>query len=252
MNFIQAMIVPTMVSMGMGSLLVAQDLAMVEVSYAATAASPSPAAGGAAPGSRPPGKGKLGAPQLAPPNLGRLSPEFAGQGPGGVPIRAVTETELTIKAVEVAGREDPFMALVPPAPNAIVPPVVDFGPIAVTPIPPMPTPGPLPSLKPLPLPVTPIAVTPPRPLPKPKPIKKEDLSFAGDRAPSVGEPQWLVRGIMSTGFERVSLLEGRDENLHARVGDVLSDGSRIEAISNRGVTFIRSGRRFVKLIGGIL
>ena len=38
--------------------------------------------------------------------------------------------------------------------------------------------------------------------------------------------------------------------VHGRVGDKLSDGSVIEAISNRGVTFLRSGRRFVKEIGG--
>jgi hypothetical protein len=49
------------------------------------------------------------------------------------------------------------------------------------------------------------------------------------------------------------MLEGRaGNNLSARVGDRLSDGSVIEAISNRGVTFIRGGRRFVKIIGGIL
>ena len=80
-------------------------------------------------------------------------------------------------------------------------------------------------------------------------IERGELS-PGDRLPPPSEPQWLIRGIISTGLERVCLLEGKDEQIHARVGDKLADGSVVESISNRGVTFLRSGRRYVKEIGG--
>jgi hypothetical protein len=261
MNFVQAMIVPTMVSLGVGTLLVAQNLSLMEVSYAAPAAPPPAAAaapasgaapvggakptGGAAVGGATSGKpGKPGTGALPLPPDGANSPEF-GKNPDGTVIRAITDNELTIKAVESSGREDPFMALVPPDPAQIVPPKApDLGPITV---PPVPTPAPL--AKP------PAPVAPPAPIvakvPTPKPsIDIAKLPLAGDKLPPPSEPQWLIRGIISTGLERVCLLEGKEQQIHARVGDKLSDGSMVEAISNRGVTFIRSGRRFVKLIGG--
>jgi hypothetical protein len=264
MNFVQAMIVPTMVSLGVGTLLVAQNLSLMEVSYAAPAAAPvggaapgaagakpgapgaKPGAPGAKPGSKPgaqPGQGALPLPA----DGGTNSPEFGGKGPDGTVIRAITDQELQIKAVESSGREDPFMALVPPdATQIIPPPLPSMGPITV---PPIQTPAPIkPATTPAPVAPKPApVVTAPKPTPK-----IEDLPFAGDKAPPPQEPQWLIRGVISTGLERVCLLEGRDEQIHGRVGDKLSDGSVIEAISNRGVTFIRSGRRFVKLIGGQL
>lgn len=275
MNFVQAMIVPTMVSLGAGTLLVAQNLSLMEVSYAApvaAAGAPAAAAGAAAaggvsagapsdagvkshakgakvkPGGKPaadakasPGPGALPLPADA---TAQMSPEF-GKGPDGTIIRAITDQELTIKAIESSGREDPFMALVPPDPGQIVPPKVDLGPINV---PPVSTPAPVVTKPPTP-------PTPPKPVavPTPKPsVDIAKLPLAGDKLPPISEPQWLIRGIISTGLERVCLLEGKDEQVHARVGDKLSDGSLVEAISNRGVTFIRGGKRFVKLIGGAL
>jgi hypothetical protein len=244
-----------MVSMGVGTLLVAQNLSLMEVSYAAPAPAGAPAAAGGAV-TQPKKGAKRNA--AASPGPGALplpadssnSTEFGGKGPDGAVIRAITEEELAIKAVESSGREDPFMALVPPEPGQIIPPKIDLGPINVPPI----------ATPPPPKPVAPPATPAPvaggqaggtKPVPKPS-IKIEDLPFAGDKAPPPQEPQWLIRGIISTGLERVCLLEGRDEQIHARVGDKLADGSVIEAISNRGVTFIRSGRRFVKLIGGTM
>lgn len=251
MNFKQAMIVPTMVSLGVGTLLFAKTLQLEEVSYAQTAANgPAGAinrAKGAAgamdqarkgQGGAAPGPGALPLPAGA----AASSPEFGGINGAPKVIRAISDTELTLKAVEASGREDPFMALVPPDPGAIAPPPVTFAPIK-----------PIPALLP---------AVPPKPrteVPKPSTVKPptikaprvDDLPFAGDKAPPPSEPQWLVRGIMSTAGDRISLLEGRDGSLHARVGDVLSDGSKVVAISNRGVTFIRGGRRFVKQIGDI-
>ena len=277
MNFVQAMIVPTMVTLGVGSLLVAQNLSLMEVSYAAPAAAPGAAnpaetASGPAGGAKPTagGKGKKGggtaakpdgepgptataAPgQVSPPGGGTNSPEFGGRGPDGTVIRAITDQELTIKAIESSGREDPFMALVPPAPEAIVPPKIDLGPIVVPTVQP-PPPTPKPTAVPTPVPSPPAPVKPPvvggNPVPRPT-VDVAKLPLAGDRLPPINEPQWLIRGIISTGLERVCLLEGKDEQVHGRVGDKLSDGSVIESISNRGVTFLRSGRRFVKEIGG--
>ena len=237
MNFIQAMIVPTMVSMGMGSLLVAENLSLMEVSYAAPMKAISKAKNAA---------GKLesasaartgDAPGLPTPADGGQSAEFGAANGENTVFQATTETELSIKAVESAGREDPFMSLVPPDPGSIVPPNAPEFPIAkLPPIAPLPTPKPV--------------VVVPKPVPKPS---AGPSTFGGDKAPAASHPQWLVRGIVSTGYERICMLEGKTgNNISARVGEQLADGSRIEAISNRGVTFIRGGRRYVKIIGGIL
>lgn len=229
MNFVQAMIVPTMVSMGMGSLLVAQNLSLMEVSYAA----PATAAKAAGKAAKPEGD----APKLPAPADGGQSAEFGAANGENTVFQATTENELSIKAVEAAGREDPFMALVPPDPGQIVPPNAPGpGEVIVPKLPPI---APLPTPKPVVV------------VPKPKP--KPPVTFGGDKAPTADQPQWLVRGIVSTGYERICMLEGKGgNNISARVGEQLADGSRIEAISNRGVTFIRGGRRYVKIIGGIL
>jgi hypothetical protein len=233
MNFKQAMIVPTMVSLGCGTLLMAQNLSLVEVSYAA------PATGGAAvTGTAPAAGNKAANPSgTATPGPGALplpasadSPEFGASA--GKVVKAISDSELASKALESSGREDPFMALVPPDPNQIVPPPVTFAPIKPVPPVSLGTPKPIKPVKP------------------PKPPKIEDLPWAGDKPPAVSEPQWLVRGILSTHGERITMLEGKDSNVQARVGDVLEDGSKVVAISSRGVTFLRGNRRFVKQIGG--
>ena len=51
-------------------------------------------------------------------------------------------------------------------------------------------------------------------------------------------------------LELVDALGERIREGQLKVGDKLPDGSRVEAISSRGVTFIRGGRRFFKQIGG--
>jgi hypothetical protein len=245
MTFKQAMIAPTMATLGIGALLMAQNLSLMEVGYAAPAAPG--AAPGMAPGASAPGKagGRTdGAGALPMPSDAGISAEFGPQT-GGKTISAISDAELAHRAVQNSGREDPFMALVPPDPGSIVPPPITFG--AIKPIPPiapiMPTGGadPKPSL-----PSVPTAGTPVMP---PKPVI-EDLPWAGDKAPAAQEPQWLVRGVMQIQNERITMLEGKDETIRAKVGDKLPDGSRVEAISSRGVTFIRGGRRFFKQIGG--
>jgi hypothetical protein len=169
------------------------------------------------------------------------NPEFGAAGEGGV-VQATTTDEMSKKAVEAAGREDPFMSLVPPDPGAIVPP--DPDPIIKD------TPPPLPIVTATPKPVIPPPVVAVKVTPKPS---TGPAPYGGDDAPTAEQPQWLVRGIVSTGYERICMLEGRaGNNISARVNEQLADGSRVEAISNRGVTFIRGGRRYVKIIGGIL
>ena len=65
--------------------------------------------------------------EASPGTLTSNNPEFGGRGPDGTVIRAITDQELTIKAIESSGREDPFMALVPPDSSTIVPPKEDLG-----------------------------------------------------------------------------------------------------------------------------
>lgn len=238
MNFKQAMIVPTMVSLGIGTLLFAKNLQLMEVSYAAPAAPAAPGAPGApgAGGAAASGRTGPGAlPALPQGSVG--SAEFPGRGAAPAVVKAIRIDELAHKALEASGREDPFMALLPPEASQIAPPPVTFAPL-----------NPIPAIEPAGPPKAPGAPADGKGAPTPP--KVEDLPFAGDKAPAVGEPQWLIRGIMSTGTERVVLLEGKDDSIHARVGDVLSDGSKVTAITSRGVTFMRSGRRFVKQIGG--
>ncbi|MEB3223645.1 MAG: hypothetical protein VKS61_16345 [Candidatus Sericytochromatia bacterium] len=246
MNFAQAMIVPSLVSMGLGTLMVAQNLSFVEAGYAAPAGPAAPAGkeGKQAPkvDSRP----QAAAPGAATP--GNAEEVQFGKGEGAV-LAATSEQELSVRAVEAAGREDPFLQLVPPDPGSIKVPI-EIAPL--TKLPPISTVAPtIPVVKPVPPPVVPVtAVKPPvngaAAPPPPKP-------FGGDKPPALDQPQWLVRGIVSTGYERICMLEGRaGNNISARIGETLSDGSVVEAISNRGVTFIRGGRRFVKIIGGIL
>lgn len=254
MNFKQAMIVPTMATLGIGALLMAQNLSLVDAGYAAPAAPGAPA--GAAGTMSAPATGADGAKArkaddsgaLPMPMDGNISAEFGPQT-GGKTIRAISDAELAHRAVESSGREDPFMALVPPEPGKIVPPPVTFGPIKPIPqiaalTPPADGAGARPSLPTLP--TSNLTGT----KPGAAPVVVEDLPFSGDKAPAVGEPQWLIRGIMQINKERIIMLEGKDQTVRAHIGETLPDGSRVEAISSRGVTFSRGGRRFVKLIGG--
>lgn len=285
------MIVPSLVSLGLGSLLLANSLAMTDVVYAAPAGQGSPPDAKASGIARPVAAGKAGKAPLATDKapdptagneaLARLA-EFGSSGTSGGVVKATPEEELAARAVEAAGREDPFLMLVPPNPGAIVlpveaPPAPKLPPIAFVPAPanpPLPVkplgPEPPPRSEPI-TPVRPPALGPVVP-PLAAPVLAPPVvaapavprtpgrvappvpekPFGGDKPPTIEQPQWLVRGIVSTGYERICMLEGSAGNhLSARVGDNLADGSVIEAISNRGVTFLRGGRRFVKIIGGV-
>jgi hypothetical protein len=174
MSFAQAMVVPTLLTVGLGSLLLARQLPVAGALYAQAPSAEAQASGEAgssaasgtlgapnraravagAAGARaelangvgvsagPGGVAVSGAAALARNDrnasgavLGTGSPEFGGRGPDGTVIRAITEAELAMKAVEQSGREDPFMSLLPPDPGTIVPPQVDFGPLAAPPAP---------------------------------------------------------------------------------------------------------------------
>ncbi|MEB3329268.1 MAG: hypothetical protein VKQ33_08570 [Candidatus Sericytochromatia bacterium] len=248
MNFTQAMIVPSLVTMGLGSLMVAQNLSLVEAGYAAPARPSLP--GGKAVSAQGGGGAGASAAVPAPASAAGVGDEVRiGKGDVGV-LAATSEQELSVRAVEAAGREDPFLQLVPPDPGAIkvpldVAPLGKLPPISTVALPP-------PGSRPVPPAIPNAPLKPPvgggaaAPTPAPKP-------FGGDKPPALDQPQWLVRGIVSTGYERICMLEGRaGNNISARIGQTLSDGSVVEAISNRGVTFVRGGRRFVKIIGGIL
>ncbi len=226
MNFSQALIVPALTSTGLGALLLARNLSMVEVGVAAPRVPPPPAAIGT---------------KVA---IQAGSAEFSSAKAKISGFRAITLGELGSKAVEVSGRVDPFVSLMPPSATEIIPPESAKQSIKLPPglIKAVAPPVPVPTVRPV---LDPYAVPTPQ-------LTKTPIPFAGDKPPGESEPQWLVRGVMSTGSERICMLEGRDESITARVGDRLEDGSRVESISSRGVTFIRNQRRYVKLIGGIL
>ncbi|MEB3284589.1 MAG: hypothetical protein VKN33_04820 [Candidatus Sericytochromatia bacterium] len=280
MNFTQAMIVPSLVTMGMGSLLVAQHLSFSEAGYAA------PADGKPLAVPQPAGGGVVSAPiPASDADLQRRLAEFPGPGSTIQVVKATPENELSALAVETAGREDPFLMLIPPPAGRIVvpeeraiapklPPVTYLPPQSAIPSEGLQGPPPVPALPPslesfgpkttapkgpsapgnvAALPVVPAAPVAPAAGAKPGAPAAPPRPFGGDKAPPPEQPQWMVRGIVSTGYERICMLEGRaGNNISGRVGDSLADGSVIEAISNRGVTFVRGGRRFVKIIGGIL
>jgi hypothetical protein len=237
MNFKQAMIVPTMASMGIAALLMAKNMSLMEASYADPISGPISAARAvvnkadrASAPTRAMAMPGMPAPGAPPGGIDLKSPEFGTPNGAPVVIRAITDDSLTQKAVAAAGREDPFMALVPDGGFHVLTPPVSFTPDKLLP----PVIG---------------SLAPPKPVLPVIKLKDELLTWGGDKAPPPQEPQWIVRGILSTGSDRLTLLEGKDQDLHAHVGDLLPDGSRVEAISSTGVTFSREGRRFVKVIG---
>lgn len=247
-SFQQVMIIPALTTLGLGSLLYAQNLSLTTpvnaaplpvvttVMPAAAPAMMAPLRAAAAPAAPLPLAAANGLPAGAANN-----PEFGGAGtPPGQPdaIRATTRNDLIRMARESAGREDPFVALIAPDPSIIQPlPVQVMKPIRV---------------------LTPLGA--PRVLaPKPKLVSRPmandvimDPPIEGDepaRGPLI-VPRWTLAGILNTGREQMALLELNGNSREVRLGEVLEDGSRVVKIESSKVVLMLNGRRFPKTIGG--
>lgn len=254
-SFSQALVLPGLLSAGLTLLTLAQHVTLVEPSYADTVSAgmaaikgpqgvPDPDALAPAGGAPAGGRGGLTPTDQAVVNA--LMSEFGLEGQAPKTIKAISDTELAKRSAAVSGREDPFIALVPPAPSAIRPPALVSAPAEA---------GAKALLGPPLLPGVPggpeeklqraeaAAVAATFALPSPPPVSKI-AAAAG--------PSWLVRGVLGVGGVRLALLESPSGNqtLHAKVGASLPDGFRIVAIDDRTVTFQRGTQRFTKALGG--
>lgn len=229
-SFQQVMIIPALTTLGFGSLLFAQNLSLPS----AVDAAPLPANARPAP--------KSAVPAPAQPAAAANNPEFGPRADlpaEGQTIHATTKGDLIRLARENSGREDPFVALINPAPDAI---------------------------QPLPLPPAAriIKIIPQHTLTVPQYHSKTQVNRMGNTEvvidpPEAGDeptrgplivPKWNVAGILNTGREQVALLELNGSSREAKLGEVLEDGSRIMRIESTKVVLMLNGRRFPKAIGG--
>lgn len=253
-SFSQALVLPGLLTAGLTLLTAAQHVTLVEPIYADTIQGglaaikgprglPDPDA--AAPARGAPAGG------LTPTDQAVVSALMTEFGLGGAPtktIKAISDTELAKRSAAVSGREDPFIALVPPAPSAIRPPALVPAPaelstaslLAPPELPGVPG-GPEDKLKR----AEAAAVASAFALPSPPPVPK-----GAGLGP--GAPAWLVRGVLGVSGVRLALLEAPTggQTIHAKVGQTLPDGSRIVAIDDRAVTFQRGAQRYTKALGG--
>lgn len=266
-TFQQVMIIPALTTLGLGSLLFAQNLSLSAPVNAAPlgGATPNPAlvidallpkAGTqATPQAAPkpvkavaqPAKIMLAAPQgaqeaqAAPTGPVINNPEFGSMAPApSEHIKATTKLDLVRLARENSGREDPFVALINPDPAIIQPlPVIpEFRPVRVVPD---------------------KALTAPRTTRMATRINAQgnrevviDPPEAGDeaaRGPLV-IPKWNLAGVLNTGREQLALLETDGSTREAKLGEVLDDGARVVKIESNKVVLMLNGRRFPKTIGG--
>lgn len=251
-SFQQVMIIPTLTTLGLGSLLYAQNLSLTTPVNAAplwviTTVMPAavPAALPAAATGKPLQAGVASTSAL-PPNVVN-NPEFGGVQ--ALPtqtqaIPATTRDDLIRMARESAGREDPFVALITPDPAIVQPlPIQDI-------------------IKPLKVLASLSApkVLAPRIVNKPlirTPILKNvevviDPPESGDE-PARGPliiPRWNLTGVLNTGREQLALLEMNGSSREVRLGEVLEDGTRVVKIDSSKVVLMLNGRRFPKSIGG--
>ncbi|HEY9898727.1 MAG TPA: hypothetical protein V6D00_06055 [Pantanalinema sp.] len=253
-TFQQVMIIPALTTLGLGSLLYAQNLSLTTpVNAAPLAAIPGAlAATSATTGEITASDGPV---QLAaaPARSATSSVVFDGNPEFGAGaalpgerdrIRATTKVDLVRMARENSGREDPFVALINPGPDVIQA---------------LPS---LPTLRPQTVPIgaaEPSIVLPKRPVKVATRINSEgnreiiiDPPEAGDE-PARGPllvPKWTLSGVLNTGREQIALLENEGNSREARLGEVLEDGSRVVRLESRKVVLMLNGRRFPKTIGG--
>lgn len=220
LRFRHVMIIPMLTSLGLGSLLYAQNLvspALAAPLHRANRALTPPAPGATA---------SLSAPVALSPEFGsRTMPVSSDQ------IRATTRDDLVRLARENSGREDPFVALVQPDPSIIQPLPEVVAPIKIPVRPALSRNRVATRLR-----VPEVTIDPPE---------------AGDepvRGPMI-VPAWNLTGVLNTGREQIALLENNGMSREARLGEVLEDGSRVAKIESGRVVLLLNGRRFPKTIG---
>jgi hypothetical protein len=232
-SFQQVMIIPTLTTLGFGSLLFAQGVSLPSPVNAA----PLPQQAMPAPAAAAPIKLAAASPAPAQP---LNNPEFGTRATMPLEastIHATTKTDLVRLARENSGREDPFVALINPAPDVVQPlPIV-------------------PTLKT-------IKIIPRTPLFRthvPTFINNQGNAEVVIDPPERGDepargplivPRWSVAGILNTGREQVVLLEMNGTSREAKLGEVLEDGSRLVKITSTKIVLMMNGRRFPKQIGG--
>ncbi len=264
-TFQQVMIIPALTTLGLGSLLYAQNLSLSPVNAEPLGATPHPAlvvdglvgrsskpaapkakpAAAAQPAAQP--KITLAAPPGAEPAQAAAptgpvanNPEFGAVAPAqNEHIKATTKADLVRMARENSGREDPFVALINPDPTLIQP-----LPIA-------------PEFRP-------VKVIPQKTLTTPKVKVATRINAQGNREvvidpPEAGDepargplviPKWNLAGVLNTGREQMALLELDGSTREAKLGEVLEDGARVVKIESNKVVLMLNGRRFPKAIGG--
>lgn len=243
-SFKQVLVIPALTTLGLGSLVYAQHLSLERPVNAAPLSSS--AVSGTAPESfqiaqapaanaQPAaGAGAKAAPaQVAQAPASAQGVEFGDSSEHTNPnaIRATSRNDLIRQARENSGREDPFVALLNPSPNLIVPL------------------APPPELKPVPA----IPSAPGRggrggpggtnlSLPAPNVYYDNGVAYE--------IPTWSVSGILNTGRDAIAILEKDGSIREARLGEVLEDGSKVVKIDSSSVVLQKQGRRYAKTIGG--
>ncbi len=238
-SFKQVMIIPALTALGLGSLLYAQHLSLERPVNAA----PLPTSQAAPVASEPQAGEPFQVAQADPVQMAAAAgPTAQGVefgGAEGAPvtdpnqIRATTRNDLLKQARENSGREDPFVSLLNPSANLIVP-------LA-------PEPAPLAELESIPS------------IPK-APGKGKGTAGTGISLPAPNVyydggvayevPTWNVSGILNTGRDAIAILEKDGAIREARLNEVLEDGSKVVKIDSSSVVLQKQGRRYAKTIGG--
>lgn len=243
----QVLVVPALTTLGLASLLMARDLPLSAPVSAAPDQAQASAAGAAASSTAQKGSAAT-SPGLSAANEAALaSPEFGGGAAAPNVLHSTRMRDLVRKAREASGREDPFVPLILPDPEKVVPlatleavkPAAPEG-LIVPAAPRKPTvtrsPVTMAALDTSGRPVTNLVIDPPE---------------AGDepaRGPVV-VPRWSLAGVLNTGREQVALLEADGMSREAKLGEVLEDGARVVKIESGRVVLMLNGRRFPRMLG---
>lgn len=245
-SFKQVLVIPALTTLGLGSLVYAQHLSLERPVNAAPLSS-APVSGTApesfqiaqAPAAEaPPAAGAAPAAQAAPVQVAQAAAAAQGVefGDGSEhtnpnAIRATSRNDLIRQARENSGREDPFVALLNPSPNLIVPL------------------APPPELKPVPaIPSAPGKGG--RGGPGGTNLSLPAPNVYYDNGVAYEIPTWSVSGILNTGRDAIAILEKDGSIREARLGEVLEDGSKVVKIDSSSVVLQKQGRRYAKTIGG--
>ena len=237
-SFKQVMVIPALTTLGLGSLLYAQHLSLERPVNAAPLQANStvqPIASGAQ---------ALESFQVAQADPVQIAQAPAGATAQGVEfggdavpetnpnqIRATTRNDLMKQARENSGREDPFVSLLNPSADLIVPLAPARAPIA--------------ELETVPvIPKAPGKGSSGPGISLPAPNVYYDCGVAYE------VPTWNVSGILNTGRDAVAILERDGTIREARLNEVLEDGSKVVKIDSSSVVLQKQGRRYAKTIGG--